>query len=95
MLENMCEQTVKIIEHSRQIRGKVVEKFKMELGYKTLSFSQTPDQKEYGKMANKIANLPRHSGPPKPTSCARTPMIRNVLSEIMARRKQLFHMFIC
>lgn len=70
-------------EHTKQVRDKVVEKFKAGLGYKKISqalnISRSTVQsiikkwKEYGT----TANLPRHGRPPKLTCRTRRALIRD------------------
>ena len=82
-------------EHTRQVRDKVVEKFKAGLGYKKISqaldISRSTVQatirkwKEYGT----TANLPRHGRPPKLTSQARRALIREAAKRPMVTLEEL------
>ena len=82
-------------EHTRQVRDKVVEKFKAGLGYKKISqalnISRSTVQsiirkwKEYGT----TANLPRHGRPPKLTGRARRALIREAAKRPMVTLEEL------
>ncbi|KAJ7319965.1 hypothetical protein JRQ81_019476 [Phrynocephalus forsythii] len=74
---------MKCKEHTRQVRDKVIEKFKTGLGYKKISKALNIPRstvqailqkwKEYGT----TANLPRQGRPPKLTGRTRRALIRN------------------
>jgi len=86
---------MKTKEHTRQVRDKVVEKFKAGLGYKSISqalnISRSTVQsiirkwKEYGT----TANLPRHGHPPKLTGRARRALIREAAKRPMVTLEEL------
>ena len=82
-------------EHTKQVRDKVVEKFKAGLGYKKISqalnISRSTVQsiikkwKEYGT----TANLPRHGRPPKLTCRTRRALIRDAAKTPMVTLEEL------
>lgn len=85
---------MKSYECTRQLRDKVVEKFKAGLGYKkitqALNISRSTVQsiirkwKEYG-----TANLPRRCRPPKLTGRARRALIRDAAKRPMVTLEEL------
>ena len=86
---------MKTKELTRQVRDKVVEKFKAGLGYKKISqalnISRSTVQsiiqkwKKYGT----TANLPRHGRPPKLTVRARRALVREAAKRPMVTLEEL------
>uniref|UniRef100_A0A803KFC9 Transposase Tc1-like domain-containing protein n=1 Tax=Xenopus tropicalis TaxID=8364 RepID=A0A803KFC9_XENTR len=82
-------------EHTRQVRDKVIEKFKAGLGYKKISKALNIPQstvqaiiqkwKEYGT----TVNLPRQGRPPKLTGQTRRALIRNAAKRPMVTLDEL------
>uniref|UniRef100_A0A6I8RU66 Transposase n=1 Tax=Xenopus tropicalis TaxID=8364 RepID=A0A6I8RU66_XENTR len=82
-------------EHTRQVRDKVIEKFKADLGYKKISKSLNIPRstvqaiiqkwKEYGT----TVNLPRQGRPPKLTGRTRRALIRNAAKRPMVTLDEL------
>ncbi|CAI5674221.1 unnamed protein product [Oreochromis niloticus] len=82
-------------EHTRQVRDKVIEKFKAGLGYKKISQALNIPRstvqviiqkwKEYGT----TVNLPRQGRPPKLTGRARRALIRNAAKRPMVTLDEL------
>uniref|UniRef100_A0AAY4CMC3 Transposase Tc1-like domain-containing protein n=1 Tax=Denticeps clupeoides TaxID=299321 RepID=A0AAY4CMC3_9TELE len=82
-------------EHTRQVRDKVIKKFKAGLGYKNISQSLNipwstvqaiiQKWKEYGT----TVNLPRRGRPPKLTGRIRTVLIRKAAKRPMVTLNEL------
>ncbi|KAG2458981.1 TC1A transposase, partial [Polypterus senegalus] len=82
-------------EHTRQVRDKVIEKFKAGLGYKKISKALNIPRstvqaiiqkwKEYGT----TVNLPRQGHPPKLTGRTRSALIRNATKRPMVTLDEL------
>uniref|UniRef100_A0A803JRZ9 Tc1-like transposase DDE domain-containing protein n=1 Tax=Xenopus tropicalis TaxID=8364 RepID=A0A803JRZ9_XENTR len=82
-------------EHTRQVRDKVIEKFKAGLGYKKISKALNIPRstvqaiiqkwKEYGT----TVNLPRQGRPPKLTGRTRRALIRNAAKRPMVTLDEL------
>uniref|UniRef100_A0AAZ1XAG2 Sleeping Beauty transposase HTH domain-containing protein n=1 Tax=Oreochromis aureus TaxID=47969 RepID=A0AAZ1XAG2_OREAU len=82
-------------EHTRQVRDKVIEKFKVGLGYKKISQALNIPRstvqaiiqkwKEYGT----TVNLPRQGRPPKLTGRTRRALIRNAAKRPMVTLDEL------
>ncbi|KAI3359990.1 hypothetical protein L3Q82_014324 [Scortum barcoo] len=82
-------------KHTRQVRDKVVEKFKAGLCYKKVSQALNTSRstvqsimwkwKEYGT----TANLPRHGRPPKLTGQTRRALIRDAAKRPMVTLDEL------
>ncbi|XP_070702922.1 chitin synthase chs-2-like [Pempheris klunzingeri] len=82
-------------EHTRQVRDKVVEKFKAGLGYKKISqalnISQSTVQSiiRKWKLYGTTANLPRHGRPPELTGRTRRALIRDAAKRPMVTLDKL------
>ena len=82
-------------EHARQVRDKVVEKFKAGLGYKIISQALNISQSTVQSIIRKwkaygtTANLPRHGRPPKLTGQARRAFIREAAKRPMVTLEEL------
>ena len=83
---------MKAKEHTRQVRDKVVEKFKAVLGYKKypkLSTSHRALFNPSSENGKRMAQLQRHCGPPKLTGRTRRSFIRKAAKRPMVTLEEL------
>ena len=88
-------------EHTRQVRDKVVEKFKAWLGYEKISQALNISQSTVQSITWKwkefdtTANLPRHGRPPNLTGWARKALIREAAKRPMITVSHALHISGC
>ena len=86
---------MKTKKHTRQVRDKVVEKYKAGLGYKNISQALNISQSTVLSIIRKwkaygtTANLPRHGRPPKLTGWTRRALVREAAKRPMVTLEEL------